>query len=258
MGLAQDQTDYELSLGTMTDISGDGLHPYQRALAAGYPVAGDLSQGGFYTELLFYGTSVQEAVHWWENEPFHRDMLLATAFVDAGAGIASSGGASYYILVAGRSTGETAPAYTPPSSPSYSRNTPTMVPSTPNADGSIVHVVRQGDTLGSISLAYDVSLADILKLNGLTIKSIIYVGQKIVLRLPYTPTPTQPTSTPTARPTITLWPTSTITDTVTPLPPTPTPAPALPASAAGKAVEIIVIGALLIAGLLALLGRKRK
>ncbi len=107
-------------------------------------------------------------------------------------------------------------------------------------------------------MAYTVPLADILKNNGLTIKSIIYVGQKIIIRAAFTPTPTQPTATPTI--------------------PAHNDAMAdidfdihsdhasshclllhlgLPIKAAGGAVAIIVVSALVLAGLIALIGRKR-
>ena len=120
-----------------------------------------------------------------------------------------------------------------------------------------MHIVQPGETLGSLSMAYNVPLADILKLNGLTVKSVIFVNQKITIRVANTPTPTQPTSTPTIPRTMTPWPTSTLTSTATDLPPTPTPSPGLPVSAAGGAVTSIVVAALLLAGLIALLGRKR-
>jgi len=153
------------------------------------------------------------------------------------------------------STGGTPIAYTPPA-PLYPI-APTLVPNTPNADGSVVHIVQTGETLGSLSIAYNVPLADILNLNGLTLKSMIYVNQKITIRAANTPTPTQPTSTPTTPPTITPWPTSTATSTATDLPPTPTPSPGLPVTAAGGAVTAITVSALILAGLIALLGRKR-
>jgi hypothetical protein len=107
-------------------------------------------------------------------------------------------------------------------------------------------------------MAYNVPLADILKLNGLTLKSTIYPNQKIIIRAAFTPTPTQPTSTPTIRPTITPWPTSTPTSTETTIPPTPTPSPGLPVSAAGGAVAVIIVSALVLAGLLAIFGRRQK
>jgi uncharacterized protein YkwD len=43
MGIAQRQAEYILSIGTGTHIGPNGLRPFQRALQAGYPVAGDLN-----------------------------------------------------------------------------------------------------------------------------------------------------------------------------------------------------------------------
>jgi LysM repeat protein len=163
----------------------------------------------------------------------------------------------YFVLVEALSTGGTPVVYTPPAQLNHP-STPTIVPNTPNPDGSIVHVVQPGDSLGSLSMAYNIPLADILKLNGLTVKSTIFVNQKITVRAANTVTPTQPTSTPTIPPTSTPWPTSTLTSTATELPPTPTPSPGLPVSAAGGAVSAIAVSALILAGLIALLGRKRK
>jgi len=256
--IAQQQAEYELSIGSQTDTGPGGSRPYQRALAAGYLLAGDLSKGGIIAELLFGGVGIpaSSAVTWWDNDPYHHSMIVSMSFADVGAGAATSGNTSYFVLVEANSTGGTPVAYTPPAP--LNPSTPTIVPNTPNADGSIVHIVQAGETLGSLSMAYNVPLADILKLNGLTVKSTIFVNQKITIRAANTPTPTQPTSTPTIPPTITPWPTSTPTATPTNLPPTPTPSPALPASAAGGAVAAIFVSALVLAGVIAFLGRKRK
>jgi uncharacterized protein YkwD len=256
--IAQQQAEYELSIGSQTDTGAGGSHPYQRALAAGYLLAGDLTKGGIIAELLYGGVGISpsDAVTWWKNDSYHHSMIVSTSFAEVGAGVASSGNTYYFVLVEALSTGGTPVAYTPPAA--LNPVAPTLVPSTPNPDGSIVHLVQPGETLGSISISYNVSLADILKLNGLALKSVIFVNQKIILRAANTPTPTQPTSTPTIRPTSTPWPTSTPTTTATDLPPTPTPSPAVPATAAGGAVTAIVVSALLLAGLIALLGRRRR
>jgi LysM repeat protein len=256
MTVAQQQADYNLAIQMMTDSSPDGLRPYQRALLAGYAVAGDISRGGFYTELLYAGrnTSSEEAISWWNNDPPHQAMLLSTVFMDVGAGVATSGGTSYYVLVAGKSTGGTPVPFTPPAS--YNPPKPTMIPNTPNADGSIFYSVQPGDTLGMISITYDVSVSDLRALNNL-VNDIIYTDKVLTIRGAYTPTPTPPTSTPTGHPTITPWPTSTLTATETRIPPTPTRSPRLPVSAAHGAVITIVVAALVLAALLVLLIRKR-
>ncbi len=257
MSVAQAQADYLISIGTMTHTGPDGSRPFQRALAAGYLVGGDLTQGGFFSENITggVGQTAEEAVQQWMGDDPHMNTMLSGVLQDAGGGVGVSGNTFYYVLDVGAATGGTPVAYTPPAPPVPF--TPTIVPNTPNADGSIVHVTQRGDTLGSLSMAYNVPLADILKLNNLTLKSTIYVGQKINIRAAFTPTPTQPTSTPTIPPTNTPLPTTTPTFTATSIPPTPTPSPGLPVSAAGGAVAAIVVSALLLAGLIALLGRRR-
>jgi uncharacterized protein YkwD/LysM repeat protein len=261
MGIAQGQAEYLAAIGVSnTHISADGLRPHQRALLAGYPVAGDLSNGspGWFAENVTggIGKTAQDAVDEWMGDEDHRNTMLSNDLFDVGAGVAIIGNTYYYCLDAGQSTGGTPRPFTPP--PAYNTPVATRVPNTPNADGSIVYIVQRGDTPLAIAIAYGVSLHEIYMLNNLTDSSLIYPNQRIIVRGAYTPTPTPPTSTPTEHPTVTPWPTSTTTSTETPVPPTPTPSPGLPASAARGAVAAIVVAALVIAALLALLGRKRK
>ena len=56
--IAQQQAEYELSIGAQTDTGRGGSRPYQRALAAGYLLAGDLSKGGIIAELLYGGVGI--------------------------------------------------------------------------------------------------------------------------------------------------------------------------------------------------------
>jgi uncharacterized protein YkwD len=258
MGIAQAQAEYIMYIQTGTHLNANGLLPYQRALAAGYPVAGDLSLGGFFSENLTGGVGLDAAgaVEMWMGDDPHQLTMLSANLSDVGAGVAVSGNTYYYVLDCGLSTGGTPRPFTPP--PSYSTPVATVIPNTPNADGSVVYIVQPGDTPLAIAIAYGVSLSEIYALNNLTNSSLIYPDQKIIVRGAYTPTPTLPTSTPTIHPTITSWPTSLPTSTATAIPPTPTPSPGLAVSAAGEAVIAIVVAALVIAGLITLLGRKRK
>ncbi len=95
---------------------------------------------------------------------------------------------------------------------------------TPNPDGSIVHIVRNGENLYTIAVAYGVTVNYLKDLNKLTTNDI-YVNQKLIVRLAFTPAPTTPV-TPTQPPTRTPRPTRTptkIRPTATPLPPVETP-----------------------------------
>ena len=98
---------------------------------------------------------------------------------------------------------------------------------TPNPDGSIIHVVQEGQALWNIATGYGLSLQELYNLNGLTEGSVIHPGDTLVIRaaqdtptptITATRTPTQP-PTPTRRPaTFTPQPSATI------LPASPTPA----------------------------------
>ena len=101
-----------------------------------------------------------------------------------------------------------------------------IITSTPNPDGSIVHIVQEGETLWDISLAYGVPGAEIMGNSGNSpTVTDVYVGQVLIIRPPdpSTQTPTL-TSTPTRitpqatllRPTLTPIPTQTLFPTLTP------------------------------------------
>ena len=258
MGIAQSQAEYLVSIGTVSHTGPDGSRPFQRALAAGYLLAGDLTKGGFFSENITAGVgqTAEEAVNAWMGDEPHMTTMLSSTLQDVGAGVGTYGNTYYYVLDCGLSTGGKPVSYTP--GPNIIENTPTIIPNTPNADGSIIHIVQTGDTLGSLSMAYNVPLADLLKLNNFTLKSIIYVNQKIIIRLANTPTPTLPTGTPTIPPTITEWPTSSPISTETPLPPTQTASPVLPVASARGTLSIIVIAAVLVAAGITIFGVRKK
>jgi hypothetical protein len=51
-----------------------------------------------------------------------------------------------------------------------------------NPDGSVIHEVKEGQTLWNIAAAYQVNLGEILRLNGLNEGSLIYPGQKLLIK----------------------------------------------------------------------------
>ncbi len=258
MQIAQQQADYILSIGTGTHISADGLRPYQRALQAGYAVAGDLSLGGWFSENIVAGigmTAEQAVDEWAVMDELHLNTMISPNLQEIGAGVAVSGNTYYYLIDCGLSTGGTPVPFTPP--PTYKTAVATMIPNTPNADGSVTYTVQENDTLLGIAISYNISLTDLYALNGLTEKSYIYPGDVLIISPAFTATPTLPTGTPTEHPTITPWPTSTSTTTWTPIPPTATPSAGLAVSSAGTAVGIIIGAALVVSLVVALLGKKK-
>nr|WP_242685756.1 LysM domain-containing protein [Staphylococcus simiae] len=51
----------------------------------------------------------------------------------------------------------------------------------PSSDDDVVEVVAPGQTLGEIADAYGVTPEAIAKANGITVDSIIYPGQELVI-----------------------------------------------------------------------------
>ncbi len=259
MQIAQAHSEYQAAIGSVTHYGPNGERPFQRALAAGYPVAGDLSRGGFFSENIMAGPDLTpaEAVAAWQGDAPHLNTMLSPNLQDVGAGVAVSGGMVYYTLDAGLASGS-AVSYTPSTGdatappPNGSPTAVVVIPNTPQEDGSIVHIVQPGETLWAIAVAYDVTVDDLIALNRLS-GATIYPGDRLLIRQAFTETPPPPTATRTRRPTATSAPTRAATATATARPsPTPTAAgQAVLSSRTGAVVVLaIVVSALVLAGVL--------
>jgi len=267
MKIAQTQAEYIASSGVLTHFDLHGLRPYQRALNAGYAVGGDLSTGGSFSENIHAGPNLSPvgAVTFWTGDAIQKDAMLSTEFQDAGAGTSLANGVTYYVLNVGSEGDQPAvpPTAARPSSEvvistagAIGTKEVVVFISTPSDNGEVYHLVRKGEALWSIALAYKTTIDQIRLLNGLS-GDQIFEGQNLLVikPLPDTETPSPvvtatfgiPTSTPTRASTPTLLPTL-------------TPLPQAPASvqSGGVAFGIILLAALLGAGIGALLGRKKK
>jgi LysM repeat protein len=107
-----------------------------------------------------------------------------------------------------------------------------VTPQATQSDGSIVHTVREGDTLSSIAYAYGVTVTQIRELNGLAPDaSVLFPGQKLTIRKGPEPIYVIVTNTPTGDAPILATPTATGSATVRPtfgpviIKRSPTPAP---------------------------------
>ena len=220
MAAAQSHSEYQANTGTMTHSGKGGSNSTQRAAAFGYGGGASIR----VTENIAGGTSMtpQIAVNMWQGDSVHLNAMLSASYTDAGAGVAFDGKVYYFTLDVGYIEGQ---AGSPPTS---SNQTPSNKSSTgntsaqpavvimavkvaePKEDGSIVHEVEPGHTLIKIAEAYKIPLADLLALNNLTFDSIIYPGEKLIIRLSEpTPTATEvilPTATLAPRPTATKIP----------------------------------------------------
>ncbi len=207
MAAAQGHSDYQASIGSTTHSGQGGSSPLQRAMAAGYGGGAKV----YVSENIYSGNnaSPSQAVNWWTGDGIHLQTMINPNATDAGAGVAQSGSTVYYTLLVGYVAGSpgSGSGAPPAASETKAPTKPPFIPlitSTPNADGSIVHVVQAGQALWNIAAIYNIPLAELLALNGLTENSFIYPGDKILIRKGEpTPTATEP---PTPTPTATLPP----------------------------------------------------
>jgi uncharacterized protein YkwD len=133
---AQKHAEYMASGGGITHYSADGSRPFQRHLAAGYPLAGDLTRGGFASENIVAGSgmTVEEAITSWYGDEPHTNTMISDKYNECGAGVAVSGDTIYYCFDVARST-TAVPAATAQSAPA-----PMLAPAP--TDGYVVYVPK--------------------------------------------------------------------------------------------------------------------
>ncbi|MFT3894724.1 MAG: CAP domain-containing protein [Anaerolineales bacterium] len=278
MYTAQAQADFMAANGTVTHSGPGGIGVTERLLAAGYPLAGDLSLGGFRSENITGGLEsmpAQQAVDQWTGDAPHLTTMISADLTEIGAGVAVASGRVYYVIdcarpsTAGASQSSTTPVASGSAVPAVGTSVQpvqAVVLSTPNADGDVIHEVKYGQSLWQIAIAYETKIDEIKRLNNLS-GNDIYPGQKLLVKtgvselvfaITETSTPELlPTGTPTVRqclpsPTAMMQPE----DTPTFLP-VATVVPVTTSTTTGIAIGII-IGAVLGGGVIAWLGRKKK
>ncbi len=136
MSTAQAQADYMASTGNVTHFSADGSRPYQRALAAGYPLDGDISLGGFFSENILSDSdpSTDKVVQQWLDDAPHTNTMLSDSYQEIGGGVAVSGNLIYYCIDAARPLATTPTPTTPPAPTTPPSPSPSPSPSTPPSD----------------------------------------------------------------------------------------------------------------------------
>jgi LysM repeat protein len=178
-----------------------GTSVTERLLAAGYPLAGDLSLGGFRSENITSGNeskTAQDAVTGWTGDAPHLNTMISPNLTEIGAGVSVNAGRVYYVIDCALPTNSGVPQ---PAAETAIAGDSTVVPGggvmipvevvTPNADGEVVHEVKAGQTLWQIAISYDTKIEEIKRLNNLYDNSI-YPGEKLLIRQGVS----APTSTP--------------------------------------------------------------
>ena len=142
MTSAQKHAEYMSSGGGITHYSADGSRPFQRHLALGYPLAGDLARGGFASENIVAGSgmTIEQAISSWYGDEPHTNTMISEKYTECGAGVAVSGNVIYYCFDVALST-IAQPARTTQNAPvSISSTGPVSTPAP--AGGYVVYVPR--------------------------------------------------------------------------------------------------------------------
>jgi LysM repeat protein len=255
------------STSTIAHTGPGGISVTDRLLAAGYPLAGDLSLGGFRSENIVagFGMTPADAVQSWTGDSIHLHTMLSTDLQEIGAGVAQAGGMTYYVIDCARPLGAgDLPVSTPGAEATYSvALNEIIVPvtlSTLDPNGDIVHVVQSGQSLWQIAIAYGIKIDTIRALNQLAPSYLIQPGDKLLIAHVGTATASPPTSTVTPSPSpptaVPMLEIASATPTVPASSPTP-PGVGSSLSGTGVAVGAIIVTALIAAGFVAWAGRSR-
>lgn len=214
MQIAKQHSQYQASIGTWTHYSADGSRPKDRAYAAGFGNGATI----FISENVAYGTnaSIMEIINGPWNDPDHHHTMYNPQAKYIGAGVAYSGDLVFYTVDTGHYVGDPAPTPKFPavSSTPSSSVFPTPVPvvvSTPNSDGSVIHIVGAGQSLWTIAAVYEISLELLNEINQFEGNAVLLPGDQIIIQPSYTPT-----RTPIGEPSATLPPRFSHTPSLTP------------------------------------------
>ena len=226
---AQTQADYIAATGIGSHIGEGGSTSADRALAAGYGEGATV----WVTENWARGpglTAYECVYNMWVPSADHLNNILTTWHNEFGAGVAlDSNGFTVYVAVFGHTSGSVVVQPTIDPNAPIATQAPYIQPvttSTPNPDGSVIHVVQTGQSLWAIADAYGIAMADLLALNGLTEDDAIFPDQELIIVAASIQETVPPTESPEIEePTPTLTPTPAPTDTPAATQVTMTPEP---------------------------------
>ncbi len=160
-----------------------------RVAAAGYGGGGTV----WATEnfAVGYNLTLSDILGYW-SDAAHMLPATTAAYCNVGAGVAkAANGMTYYVLQAAYVSGKSCGSYTSgggSTSGGTSGGSTIIVPqiiypvevATPDADGRTYHLVRDGQSLWAIAIAYHVTIKDLETWNNLTSDSI-RIGQKLFI-----------------------------------------------------------------------------
>ena len=197
---AQTQADYLASQegSGSGHVGAGGTDADARAAALGYPQVPGLDINENWASVPA-SVDLNTLIHdvWGDSQ--HTHTMLHQMGQHVGAGVAVSGDNVIYILDVAAFWGDAAFTVQPTSNAypgltsgdssgvSVSQYIAPVTVADPDAEGMVYHQVQQGQTLWSIATTYGVTIDQIRQLNGLNSESMIYLGQKLLIKIVPTP-----------------------------------------------------------------------
>ncbi|HKI54565.1 MAG TPA: LysM peptidoglycan-binding domain-containing protein [Anaerolineales bacterium] len=245
---AQQASALAATEGTIGHQRPCGMTLGQQLLIMGFPLWGDLSQDGYRSENWTVATTVEQVISSWLGDAEHTNTMLSPERSDIGAAVAVSNqtyvvletalktnsgehqSTAYDILTSVPMTQSACLGLGTNRDESVSQYSVPVVVSTAKPDGDVIHEVQYGQTLWSIAVQYNTTIAELKRLNNLP-DDTISPGWKLLIQkgatqpAPVTDSPLDanadvtPTETkyPTAIPFYTTTPTVTATIEAVPL-----------------------------------------
>lgn len=223
MQSAQSQADYMAAIGYVTHSRPGGTTYTQQLLSLGFPLAGDLSLGGFRSENILNSSSpiIWDGVPSAWQDSDHMNTMLSQNFTNIGAGVSQSANGYFYAVDTAAATGNGQMQESASSALGSSGNSGqaagvsqymvAVVKSTALPSGDVIHTVQYGQTLWSIAIEYGTTIKNIQALNNLGEDLVVYQGQALLVQKAATqPAPDLPTATLLPPVTQTAIPTSTV------------------------------------------------
>jgi LysM repeat protein len=181
MAAAQSHVDWMVATGNYGHTGEGGSSPADRAKAAGYPTA-----GWYVYENWTGGATPQQALAWWDASPIHHQTLNLQGFEHIGVGYSAGGRRGIYVLIVAKPSlpvGSDAADAAPPDDGPTPFYVEPIVQAAPGPDGTIIHVVGEGQTAWDIAVVYDVDLDEMLALNALRRPVVLRPGDQIIVKL---------------------------------------------------------------------------
>lgn len=180
---SQNHVNWMVETGNYGHVGIDGSSSTDRAIAAGYGGGSNVRVTENWAR--GYDMTASEVVYQsWATSSVHNSQMLTTSYNEFGAGVALDGdGMTVYVVNFGIVIGGSIPTQSP-NPTAGGTQVPYIQPivtSTPNPDGSVIHIVKYGETLWTIVDAYGISMADLLALNGLTEDDAIFPDQELLI-----------------------------------------------------------------------------